>query len=98
MLTIEEAHNVVNSFIRQFSRHDDMPTAVQGLEIAKEALEKQIQKAPEKRIDYSTNTDLSKNETPVTEYYCSNCNKRIYVSENFCTQCGQKIDWSNEDD
>lgn len=58
------------------------------IKVAIDAIEKQIQEEPVKRVDYSTNTELSKNETPITEYYCSNCNKRIYVSENFCTQCG----------
>lgn len=30
------------------------------------------------------------------EFTCSNCLNRINRSDNYCSQCGREIDWSNE--
>lgn len=45
------------------------------------ALEKQIPKKPIKKM---------------RDYICSYCSHIVYRTENFCSNCGNGIDWSNE--
>ena len=87
---IEEALDVINSLILQFVRVDQ-PTAVEGLTIAKEALEKQIPK----KIVISDGNDC-----------CPICNhvfgadfirkKLHHWDVPFCQKCGQKLDWEGK--
>ena len=33
-----------------------------------------------------------------THYYCPKCNKKtILIPQEFCLNCGQKLDWSDEE-
>ena len=61
-----------------------------------EAREKQIAKKPipidyEKYIDVIDNARLLRGA-----YWCPNC-KRVVKSGSFCNDCGQKLDWSDND-
>ena len=60
----------------------------EALNMAKEALEKQIPKKP-----------LDKTKSMDDYGYCPNCRKIIddYNDFNFCSTCGQAIDWSDEE-
>ena len=53
-------------------------------EMAIQALEKQIPKKP--------NTD-----DRYVMYICPCCNDFVKVSHNYCQNCGQKLDWSDEE-
>ena len=56
----------------------------EAFQIAISALEKQIPKKPKADGRYIM-------------YICSCCNDFIKVSHNFCQNCGQKLDWSDEE-
>ena len=31
-------------------------------------------------------------------YYCSKCNTDVYIGMKYCCECGQALDWNDEDD
>ena len=54
---------------------------------AAEALEKQIPKKP-----------IMIKDTAETYYICSECEMEVdKVDDNYCSDCGQKLDWSSEE-
>ena len=55
-----------------------------GLRMAIQALEKQIPKKP-------------KTDDRYVMYICQCCNDFVKVSHNYCQNCGQKLDWSDEE-
>lgn len=67
------------------------------LEIAKQALEKQIPTKPKsEKITFQESYEEN------IEYYCPKCNVYLtseYEEEfaNYCDECGQALDWSDED-
>ena len=73
-----------------------------ALEMAIQALEKQIPKKPNKTIDSSWGTQKEAHTCPVCDYYLTEVhfiapqkiesNKKI----TYCEICGQAIDWSDE--
>ena len=64
--------------------------------IAIQALEKQIPKKPTP-IDYEKYIDVIDNARLLRgAYWCPNC-KRVVKSGSFCNDCGQKLDWSDEE-
>ena len=66
------------------------------LEMAINALEKQIPKKPTP-IDYEKYIDVIDNARLLRgAYWCPNC-KRVVKSGSFCNDCGQKLDWSDEE-
>lgn len=78
-MTNKEALNILNKGIAP------NPTANnECIELCKKALEKQI---PQK---------ISVLEMPCEAIYsCPNCHKQYIGRENYCSNCGQAIDWSN---
>lgn len=76
--------------------NDSIPTTQDDLQTIKEALEKQIPKKP-KIIKYESEYDTR-------DYFCPICNKcfihfvdgEFYAGKKdcWCSECGQKIDWS----
>ena len=69
---------------------------IKSIEIAIQALEKQIPKKPTP-IDYEKYIDVIDNARLLRgAYWCPNC-KHVVKSGSFCNDCGQKLDWSNED-
>ena len=74
-----------------------------ALEMAIQALEKQIPKKPNKTIDSSWGTQKEAHTCPVCDYYLTEVhfiepqkiesNKKI----TYCETCGQAIDWSDEE-
>lgn len=61
--------------------------AVEELTVTLEALEKQVRKKPiSAGEEYST-------------YYCPCCRKHMIINQfNYCPDCGQAIDWRDEDE
>ena len=55
-----------------------------GLRMAIQALEKQIPKKP-------------KTDDRYVMYICQCCNDFVKVSHNYCQNCGQKLDWGDEE-
>lgn len=69
---------------------------IKSIEIAIQALEKQIPKKPTP-IDYEKYIDVIDDAIFLSgAYWCPNC-KRIIKSGSFCSDCGQKLDWSDEE-
>lgn len=75
----------------------------EALDVAIQALEKQIPKKPNKTIDSSWGTKKEAHVCPVCDYYLTEVhfiepqkiesNKKI----TYCETCGQAIDWSDEE-
>lgn len=64
--------------------------------IAIQALEKQISKKPTP-IDYEKYIDIIDNARFLRgACWCPNCN-HVVRSGSFCKDCGQKLDWSDEE-
>lgn len=57
-----------------------------SLVVAINALEKQIPKKPKERDCIGFNTLV-----------CPECKKELYLYEPYCDNCGQAIDWSDEE-
>lgn len=66
------------------------------VEECREAVEKQTAKKPT-LIDYKKYTNFVDNADFLQDaYWCPNC-KRVVRSGSFCRDCGQRIDWRDED-
>ena len=66
-------------------------------EMAIQALEKQIQKMPIP-IDYGKYIDVIDNARFLRgAYWCPNC-KHVVKTGSFCSDCGQKLDWMDENE
>lgn len=64
-------------------------------EMAIQALEKQIPMKPTP-IDYEKYIDVIDNAKFLKgAFWCPNC-KHVVKSGSFCSDCGQKLDWSDE--
>lgn len=80
-MTYEEAIKVIES---------NRPTSgytmlCEVLDIAKEAIEKQIPKKPY----------LDNDNGIYEKEYCPACNRSLFPNDPYC-RCGQKLDWSEE--
>lgn len=87
-MTNEEALNVINSLIRQFTRLEQ-PTALEGLKVAKDALERRI---PKDVImgDVCPNCG-SRGYTETGDTFLDY--RLIY-----CDNCGQRLKWQDEEE
>lgn len=92
-MTIQEAIRMQES-IKRFHRYDEEVES--SCDMAISALEKQIpKKGIKEKITEGVNKGLHK-------YYCPNCYKKGYLSNKcnvgeYCSDCGQKLDWSVTD-
>ena len=80
-MTESEAKVILES---EYKFHGECSVFGEALEIAINALEKQIPKKP-------------KTDDRYVMYICPCCNDFIKVSHNCCQNCGQAIDWSDEE-
>lgn len=79
-------HNEIHSRKEQhFAVH-----ITEALNMAVDALEKQIPKRPNK-IGYPIDSDTD----PLVYGYCPCCNTHRDSSKGFCDNCGQSLDWSD---
>lgn len=66
-----------------------------AVDVAIQALKKQIPMKPAP-IDYEKYIDVIDNARFLRgAYWCPDC-KRVVKSGSFCSDCGQKLDWSDE--
>ena len=66
-------------------------------EMAIQALEKQIPKKPTP-IDYEKYINVIDNARFLRgAYWCPNC-KHVVKTGSFCSDCGQKLDWEDDDE
>ena len=80
-MTDSEAKVILES---EYKFHGECSVFGEALTIAINALEKQIPKKP-------------KTDDRYVMYICPCCNDFIKVSHNCCQNCGQKLDWSDEE-
>lgn len=98
---LESEDNMTESeAIKELQENIDLPfgsnISKEAAKIAMQALEKQIAKKPTP-IDYKKYIDVIDNAIVLRgAYWCPNC-KRVVKSGSFCSDCGQKLDWSNEE-
>lgn len=95
----EENISILKSIIPEYEMRNNT-FGVNALRDAISALEKQIPKKP-KKLTYKPLLDFG------WRYECPNCkcacgeniyHEEITSDQIFCTQCGQAIDWSDEDE
>ena len=80
-MTESEAKVILES---EYKFHGECSVFGEALTMAINALEKQIPKKP-------------KTDDRYVMYICPCCNDFIKVSHNCCQNCGQAIDWSDEE-
>ena len=80
-MTESEAKVILES---EYKFHGECSVFGEALTMAINALEKQIPKKP-------------KTDDRYVMYICPCCNDFIKVSHNCCQNCGQKLDWSDEE-
>lgn len=61
-----------------------------AIDIAEQAINKQIPKKPICKIYKSENIYLGTSKT----YFCPRCNSTVWLSDKHCPECGQALDWS----
>lgn len=83
-MTEIEAHRIVSLFREQWDKNSKTPNA-HALDVAIQALEKQILKKPKEKDCIGFNT-----------LACPECKMALYSYEPYCDNCGQAIDWSDE--
>lgn len=95
-MTYEEAIVIIRHL--WCSEHIDYPDEEvrEALDIAKKAIEKQIPKKPE--IDEFEGTDYWQGRYSHWQYSCPYCGMRLDTHFDCCCNCGQAIDWSEEND
>lgn len=86
--------------IKEFQQNIDMPfgsnISREASGLAIQALEKQIPMKPTP-IDYEKYIDVIDNAKFLKgAFWCPNC-KHVVHSGSFCKDCGQKLDWSDEE-
>lgn len=103
-MTESEAIKICNTivFATSFSNPQGIPLnttkeeLAEAMRIAIQALEKQTSKKPTP-IDYEKYIDVIDNARFLRgAYWCPNC-KRVVKSGSFCSDCGQKLDWIDEE-
>ena len=85
-MTIDEA----KEFLMSFKSDNNWGGSIEeALDMAIQALEKQVAIKPDKLV----------NVFGENEYNCKECENEIYRSifYNYCPSCGKKIDWSDEE-
>lgn len=87
----------LRDFAENFCEEIQQYRAIGTPEECRAAVEKQIAKKPEP-IDYKKYMDSVKNANFLRgAYWCPGC-KHVIRSGDYCDDCGQKLDWSDEDD
>lgn len=86
--------------IKEFQQNIDMPfgsnISREASGLAIQALEKQIPMKPTP-IDYEKYINVIDNAKFLKgAFWCPNC-KHVVHSGSFCKDCGQKLDWSDEE-
>ena len=84
-MTYKKAKKEIDTRIKLARKYDLAPDYIETLEVASEALKRQM---PKKPTTESTRYGLV--------YDCSVCNCGLEPHDGYCSRCGQAIDWSEE--
>ena len=85
-MTESEAKVILERDLNCMKQNKALPDSIESMEIAINALEKQIAKKPKERDCIGFNTLV-----------CPVCKDVLYLFEPYCDNCGQKLDWSDEE-
>lgn len=92
-MTENEASTILKA---EIVHHPECSIFAEALGLAIRSLEKLIPKKSTP-IDYEKCIDVIDNARFLRgAYWCPNC-KRVVRSGSFCSDCGQKLDWSDEE-
>lgn len=92
-MTENEASTILKA---EIVHHPECSIFEEALGLAIRALEKQIPKKSTP-IDYEKYIDVIDNARFLRgAYWCPNC-KHVVKTGSFCSDCGQKLDWSDEE-
>ena len=85
-MTESESKTILERDLNCLKQNKALPDSIEAMEIAINALEKQIEKKPYKD-----------NENGIYEKeYCPICHRSLFPNDHHCI-CGQAIDWSDEE-
>ena len=85
-MTEIEAKTIIERDLNCLKQNKALPDSIEAMEIAINALEKQITKKPKERDCIGFNTLV-----------CPVCKEALYLYEPYCDNCGHAIDWSDEE-
>ena len=85
-MTESEAKTILERDLNCLKQNKALPDSIQAMDMAINALEKQIPKKPKEIDCIGFNTLV-----------CPECKMALYLYEPYCDNCGQAIDWSNEE-
>ena len=85
-MTESEAKTIIERDLNCMKQNNALPDSIESMEIAINALEKQISKKHKERDCIGFNTLV-----------CHLCKGALYLYEPYCDNCGQAIDWSDEE-
>lgn len=92
-MTESEANTILKA---EIVHHPEYSIFAEALALAIRALEKRIPKKPTP-IDYKKYINVIDNARFLRgAYWCPNC-KHVVKTGSFCSDCGQKLDWSDEE-
>ena len=72
----------------------DKPRDEKDIDLIKTIVKKEIPKKPEGESESFVGENNVK--ITVTVFFCKNCGGRIGHLDNYCINCGQRIDWEKE--
>lgn len=90
MLEIQEAIDILDKANRQGGTYGFVQQFEEATKLAYSALEKQIPKKP-----LICTAEGQYRETKLEILQCPNCHKYVSKGKNHCSNCGQKLDWSD---
>lgn len=67
----------------------------EDIDLIEEIVKKEIPKKPEVESEYFV--DENNVKITITRFFCKNCGVGIGHRDDYCTNCGQRIDWSTEE-
>ena len=85
-MTESEAKTIIERDLNCLKQNKALPDSIESMEMAINALEKQIPNKPKERDCIGFNTLV-----------CPVCKGALYLYEPYCDNCGQAIDWSDEE-
>ena len=93
-MTIQEAIEV----LKEEYKYEQLESYVnEALEIAIEAMEKQIPKKPIKKNPVCYDKRKDGNELYAYDYHCPYCDRKVNKGEHHC-RCGQALDWEEDNE
>ena len=66
----------------------------QDIDLIESIVENGIPKKPESESEYFVGEDNVK--ITVTVFFCPNCGVRVGHRDNYCINCGQRLDWEEQ--